>query len=556
MDQNPQERAENNFDVRYGMIMRKFSSYGPVNTKLHYYAPRKALIKNAHARLAGEAMDEGGHYITVWAPRQTGKTWIMQQVVKKIREQGDFEIGIITMQSAKNETSDEGVLDVFVRNLSEWFETDFEPVTAWKRLRRLFTREYFKRPLILIVDEFDAIPEDHINKFANEFRDMYIGRQNEAEKPSAEKNCLLHGLALIGVRSVLGIENISGSPFNVQRGLHIPNLTDDEAADMFAWYEKESGQKIEQDVVKRLFYETRGQPGLICWFGELLTEGFDDYHPDKSPDKNKPVTMDDFNEVYRMAVQALPNTNILNIISKAKQEPCRDVVLKLFKTDQKMIFRYDKKQLNFLYMNGVTDIEKTPENLFVRFASPFVQKRLFNYFSEELFEDTGKLHEPFEDLSDTITENGLIIKNLMRRFEVYLQKNREWLLKDAPRRKDLRLFEAVYHFALYRYIFDFLGTKYAAVWPEFPTGNGKVDILIVYDGKKYALEVKSYTNQREYNEALKQASRYGKQLDLSEITLIFFVEYADDANREKYERDYTDEKIGVRVEPVFVETGN
>ncbi|RLC09091.1 MAG: hypothetical protein DRI57_22805, partial [Deltaproteobacteria bacterium] len=99
------------------------------------------------------------------------------------------------------------------------------------------SRQYFERPVILIVDEFDALGEEFINKFANEFRDMHIRRQNEAGTPSGDKSCLLHGLALIGVRSVLGIENVTGSPFNVQRSLHIPNLTYKETEGMFGWYE-------------------------------------------------------------------------------------------------------------------------------------------------------------------------------------------------------------------------------------------------------------------------------------------------------------------------------
>jgi len=528
--------------------MRKFSSYGPVDTELHYYAPRNEMTEKAYMQLTGENPDKGGHYITVWAPRQAGKTWIMQQVVKKIREQGDFEVGIISMQSARNETAEKGILELFVSRLEEWFGRKLPETASPKYLAKLFAKANFEKPLILILDEFDALREDFINKFANEFRHMYLSRQNEAHRPSGEKNCLLHGLALIGVRSVLGIENVSGSPFNVQRGLHIPNLTYDEVSGMFAWYEKESGQRIETDVVKRLFYETQGQPGLTCWLGELLTETY-------NTDKNKPITMALFDDVFRMAVQALPNNNILNIISKAKQEPYKKTVLDLFRTSEKTEFAFDDTHLNFLFMNGVIGTEKTGDGLYVKFPSPFVQKRLFNYFSRELFGDTGKTHEPFDDLSDTLTEDHLHMKNLIRRFETYLKTNREWLLQDAPRRKDLRIFEAVYHFLLYRWLCDFLGRKYARVWPEFPTGNGKVDIFIRYGEKTYAMEIKSWTSERDYKDAQDQAAQYGKQLGLAEISLVFFVEYIDDANREKYEKDYTDAESSVLVETVFAETG-
>lgn len=46
--------------------MRKFSSYGAINTKLHYYAPREGLIKQAYTQLLGDDPDEGGHYAIAW----------------------------------------------------------------------------------------------------------------------------------------------------------------------------------------------------------------------------------------------------------------------------------------------------------------------------------------------------------------------------------------------------------------------------------------------------------------------------------------------------------
>jgi AAA+ superfamily predicted ATPase len=58
------------------------------------------LIEFAYNQLRGEYPDESGHYITAWAPRQCGKT--------------------------------------------------------------LFTKAHFKEPVILIIDEFDALGEELI----------------------------------------------------------------------------------------------------------------------------------------------------------------------------------------------------------------------------------------------------------------------------------------------------------------------------------------------------------------------------------------------------------
>ncbi len=93
------------------------------------------------------------------------------------------------------------------------------------------------------------------------------------------------------------------------------------------------------------------------------------------------------------------------------------------------------------------------------------------------------------------------------------------------------------------------------VIPEFPTGNGKIDLIITYAGEQYGLEVKSYSTRGNYSHALVQAAQYGKQLGLSEIFFVFFVDAIDEENRGRYEKDYPDEATGVKVVPIFVETG-
>ncbi len=530
------------------IAMREFTSYGSPDRDIHYHAPREKLIENAYRQLIGNNPEKGGHYITVWAPRQTGKSWAMLEVIKKIQQADEFDVGYITMQSAKEEKTDEGVLNVFVSELRYWFEIDLPDVQSWKHLQDLFTRTYFSKPLILIVDEFDAIRNEFINKFANEFRKMYTLMSSASRKKTDRENYMLHGLALIGVRSVLGIGNVTGSPFNVQRSLHIQNLSLDEVRGIFQWYQKESGRKIESEVIDRLYNETLGQPGLTCWLGGLLAKMHDN-----TP--NRPFSMEMFEEMYLEASDVLPNINILNLLSKIQPEPYRELVLEIFKTEKKFRFKFENTELNYLYMNGVIDVEKATHGHYVKFASPFVQKKIFNNLSDKLFDYTGNLFDPFEDLSDTITDEYVNIKNLLRRYQTWLKENRRWLLEDAPRRKDLRIFEAVYHFNLYRYLCDFLEYGRGRVWPEFPTGNGKIDLIVEYKGRTYGIEVKSFSGEFAYREALDQAAEYGDQLGLSEITLVFFVEVVDDASRGKYEKDHVNEEYGVKVVPVFVETG-
>ncbi|MDM8526763.1 AAA-like domain-containing protein [Anaerolineales bacterium HSG24] len=530
--------------------MRKFHSYEEVDKDIHYYVPREELINKAYNSLLGEEPEKGGHYITVWGPRQSGKTWVMREVVDKLKLSNDFEVVILTMQSSEI-TTEKAVLELLVDGLTHWFRRDFPRVDSWKELELLFSEKNFSKPLILILDEFDSIGQEFINKFATEFRRLYTSRMNERHKPSDEKWCRLHSLALIGVRSVLGIENVSGSPFNVQRSMPIPNLTYEEVDSMFHWYERESGQTVEQVVIDQVFYETQGQPGLVGWLGEQLTE--DRFNKERT----KPIDLPFFENVYGAALHILPNNNILNLISKAKQEPYKEVVLELFNTKKKMSFSYDDELLNYLYMNGVVSWEQEKiGKYYAKFPCPFVQQRIFNAFARNMFRHIIQVYDPFDDLSDTITDNSLNVANLMRRYETYLRQNREWLLKDAPRRKtDDRIMEATYHFNLYLYLQSFFYDYDSLIHPEFPTGNGKIDLIIKHGSQTYGLEVKSFSGQRGYDKALIDAAKYGKQLALAEISLIFFCEHITDENRKKYEKQYQDVTTGVIVEPVFVVIG-
>jgi uncharacterized LabA/DUF88 family protein len=105
-------------------------------------------------------------------------------------------------------------------------------------------------------------------------------------------------------------------------------------------------------------------------------------------------------------------------------------------------------------------------------------------------------------------------------------------------------------------LYQLLKSKGCKIFPQFPTGNGKINIIIDYKNRVYGIELKSYTDYSGYKTALEQAARYGKQLGLKEILLVLFLKTINQETREKHEIRYMDEASGVTVIPIFVETGN
>ncbi len=78
--------------------MRTFHSYGPVDCRHHFCVSRTELVRRCAEQLVGIS-DEGGHYFTIWSPRQCGKTWLMRQAAKKIQAEypDRFTIGRVDL---------------------------------------------------------------------------------------------------------------------------------------------------------------------------------------------------------------------------------------------------------------------------------------------------------------------------------------------------------------------------------------------------------------------------------------------------------------------------
>ncbi|MBF0227475.1 MAG: ATP-binding protein [Desulfobacterales bacterium] len=520
--------------------MRKFNSYGPVDEKKDFTVHRQDLIKTCRNNLIGDI--DGGHYFTIWAQRQTGKTWLMRRVKEEIEVKypDKFVIGTMSAQRVifRQNDSDES----FFRQLSNLFKLCFNieipMIQNWDDWINFFlTGKIFNRPVILFIDEFDKLPPNIIDNMLTLFREMYLNRENYC----------LHGLALIGV---LGVESERGSPFNIQRSLHIPNFVKDEVIDLYQQYQNESGQKIDSSVVEKIFESTRGQPGLVCWFGELLTETY-------NPETQKIININDWENVFEAAVYKEWNNSVLNLIKKAKGEYL-NYVTELF-TKPNISFSIWSDWCSYLYFNGIIDEQinidsNGKENYVCRFSSPYVQACLYNALTIDIIGDKMPITAltPLDDLSDVFENKEINVPNLLERYKDYLKRLKArgintW--KEQPRRTDLHLTEAVGHFHLYAWLKEALLDS-CIISPEFPTGNGKVDLHLKCKDKKGIIEVKSFQNYPKLVQGKTQSANYAKKMCLDSVTMALFAPFDDESIIEKLS---TQEIIdGVKVTVVTI----
>ncbi|MFO0593632.1 MAG: hypothetical protein U0441_39185 [Polyangiaceae bacterium] len=505
------------------------------------------MVEECVEQLVGDPA-KGGHFFTIWGYRQAGKTWLQRRAIAEIRARhGDrFVVGSMSMEALlKGKDGEEVFFQSVPRMFGDAFPLD-APVVApvissWDGWRALFHKQggLFDRPLILLIDEFDSLPPAVIDSVVGEFRRIYLNREQH----------WLHGLALIGVRAVLGLDSERGSPFNVQRSLHVQNLTRGEVGEMFDQYQAESGQVVETSVVDTLYTATRGRPGLVGWFGELLTEKY-------NRGQKQPITLRDWENVYGAACQIEPNNTVLNLIKKARG-PYRDQVMGLF-GNADVPFAFDQDWCNFLYLHGIIDYEDTttiggaPLRV-CRFSCPFVQLRLHNAFSADLSPRfPARPLEFLDTLADVFTEQGIALPALLMRYKAYLgrlkAKGQDPFTGERPR-SDLGLREAVGHFHLYAWLREAVGWR-CAVSPEFPTGNGKVDLFLKWEEHRGVIEVKSFRDAAELPASARQAARYARSQGLSSATIALFGSSDDEAVLSALSREETVD--GVRVVTVAI----
>ncbi|MCP4108200.1 MAG: hypothetical protein GY749_22095 [Desulfobacteraceae bacterium] len=528
--------------------MRHFHSYGPVDCRHHFCVERRYLIEKCTEQLVG-IPEEGGHYFTIWASRQAGKTWLMRQVVKKIKaEYGDrFQIGMLSVQGVvmEDEDHEDKFLEEIPMLLYEGFFMKNIPVPEnWNSFRTIFDRnsDLFDTPLILFIDEFDSLPLHVIDRLVTMFRDIYLKRENY----------LLHGLALIGVRAVLGVGSRRGSPFNIQRALNVPNLTRDETGELFFQYQRESGQKIDPEVVENVFRKTKGQPGLVSWFGELLAEKY-------NPGSDKIIDSETWETVWLNARLAEPNNTVLNLIAKAQLPEYREILMAVF-SQADVPFAFHDPVCNYLFLNGIIESYDVREKSgkvckYCRFSSPFVQECIHSALGMEMMRTLPvRALDPLDDLSDVLDVPELNLPALMDRYQDYLRRLKaagHEIWKDRPLRADLRIREALGHFHLYAWLCNALGRD-CAVTPEFPTGNGQVDIHIRCDGKEGIIEVKSFSNLRQIKKAKKQSAEYAAGLGMNAVTVVVFISDADENILEKISSEEVTDSIRVTVRAIGI----
>lgn len=224
-------------------------------------------------------------YFVLHAPRQTGKTSCMLALRDYLNQHDDYIAVYANVEGGQASRNNvRSVVKSTVDTLAEEVRLIIKDDTSKKVrdsvqdegedsmlstfLRRL--SEALPKPLILFIDEIDALVGDSLVSVLRQIRSGYANRPNAF--PSSIVLCGVRDVR--DYRIVLSNQDIitGGSAFNIKaESLRLGNFTMDEIHQLYMQHTRETGQEFDEACFPMIWEATEGQPWLVNALGYEVT---------------------------------------------------------------------------------------------------------------------------------------------------------------------------------------------------------------------------------------------------------------------------------------------
>ncbi|MEM7535145.1 MAG: AAA-like domain-containing protein [Chloroflexota bacterium] len=258
--------------------MRTFNTAGPIETDYHYYLPPLERFELDQI----EFLIHQRKYFILHAPRQVGKTTFMLSMMDYLNSQGDYRCLYINLETAQasRENVNQAMTVIIGEMASQAKKFLGDPfiddmmidaiakydVRAFSELLALWSDKSDK-PLVLLLDEVDALVGDTLISLLRQLRAGYANRPKHFPQ----------SIILCGVRDIRDYRIHSsaektiitgGSAFNIKvESLRMNNFNQADVHDLYQQHTDETGQTFTPDALALIWELTRGQPWLVNALG-------------------------------------------------------------------------------------------------------------------------------------------------------------------------------------------------------------------------------------------------------------------------------------------------
>lgn len=312
--------------------MRFFNTAGPVDNKKHYCL---SPLDRFNLPEILSLIDQEKYFI-LHAPRQTGKTTCMLALSDYLNQSGGYVCLYVNVESAQTAREDVAQgMRAILNSLSEraridikdeWIQNHWPDILVRSggndALNTVLTRwvETLSKPLVLLLDEIDALVGDTLISVLRQLRSGYTHRP--AHFPQTVILCGVRDIRDYRIHSARDKEIITGgSAFNIKaKSLRLGNFIETEVHELLKQHTEETGQEFEPEAVSRIWDYSRGQPWLVNALAYEVC-----FEIEFGQDHHNAITSDMVRDARERLIERR-ETHLDQLVDKLKEDRVRRVI--------------------------------------------------------------------------------------------------------------------------------------------------------------------------------------------------------------------------------------
>ncbi len=459
----------------YQKPIRFFEDSGAVNPKASYYILLDNVTNTKKQDM--KSMVDQGRYFSMFAPRQSGKTTFFKRMRDQLHKDRMYIAIVLSFQQYQGldksqfyANIEEQLYKQLLNRLKEVGCEKYETIAQFlenfhlldhlsfgKLFRELNEMIQFKK-IVIFIDEFDGIPIDELGSFLMTLRDLYQDYKEVKRKA-------LYSIALVGIRNITKLVVGGVSPFNIADQVDLPPFSLKNVRDLYDQYTVETNQPFSETAVNKVHTESGGQTWLVNRLATILTVNI-------KPQTVEPIDEPDVDKAIQILIKER-NSHFDNLDEKAKlyKETFVEIVF------DGVEYNPGNEEQTWLEQFGLI---KNREGKAV-VANNIYKMRYLRIF----FDEVAK-HACPSPQSYILPDSRLNMESILQDFSNYIAQIGVRAFYETPKNP----YEKTGQFLLTAVLYQFVKGGEGDLRYEANTGLGRMDIILIYKGRKYIIETK------------------------------------------------------------------
>jgi hypothetical protein len=489
-------------------MARFFNTAGPCRSEIHYTLSSRDRLPNIQKLIQQQS------YFVLHAPRQTGKSTAMLELAADLTEAGQFAAILLSAEVGAAFPSNPGAAELAI--LGSWQRVARQRLTQslqpspWpaanpgQQIQSALQSwaEESPRPLVIFIDEIDAIQDETLVSILRQLRDGF---------PDRPKGFPL-SIGLIGLRDVRDYKVESGdsqtlnprlhtaSPFNIKvASLTLRDFNRTEISALYQQHSDETGQLFTTAAIDRVFELTQGQPWLVNAIAKEITE-------ELVPDVAVAIDVDHVNLAKEILIQRR-DTHIDSLAERLGEARVRAIIEPMLAGQELGVIPSD--DIQFVIDLGL--VRRHPEGG-LEIANPIYNEVLPRVLAGNTQDSLPRLQPSWLTAEGELNEAALLDAFLMF-----------WRQHGQPLLRGVAYHEIAPHIVLMAFLHRVVNGG-GSIEREYAIGSDRLDLCLRYRSTILAMELKVWRdgNADPIGAGLEQLDRYLAGLGLESGWLVIF----------------------------------